>query len=356
MSMNELSDPWALPGNHGVPTGATPVFNQAEGPASPVQVDVISDITPLGPRPGPDAEHAAPAPLHPVLFGPDAALYTILDASRIANLDTILAASGLEHKCLFQGDAKDELGEVAPWLVRLEEGAALTRRLFVRHPEGKITPFHLWDAHVGIFIRAEASLDEVWRHFRRFTRVPDETGAWFYFRFWEPEVAALYFPSIGADLGRAQHWLRGPNECAIQIISCRPRLSDAVSVKPSAALPMGRPNAPFVIGPIERDVFHRVALGKFQRDLNDHMHAALPEWERGTEVEQRLAQLRALIREAKGAGLGVEQATVFYCEAALRMGRSPMHDPITARILQKDQHPVDAARALLAHAQSLTAR
>lgn len=32
------------------------------------------------------------------------------------------------------------------------------------------------------------SLDDMWRHFRKFTRIQDEDGKWFYFRFWENPV------------------------------------------------------------------------------------------------------------------------------------------------------------------------
>ena len=359
--MNDISDPWVLP-------DATPVLpsTQAdlEGSASPMSlahVERITDITPLGARPGPDADMVVPDSLQATLFDSpdsDAAprhLYAVLDASRISGLAALLETSGLEYRCLFKGDAEQELQDVAPWLVRLEVGSSLTRQLFARHPSGKVSPLFLWDANPGLLFRASASLTEVWRHLRRFTRVRDETGAWFYFRFWEPEVAALYFPALRSDMGQAQHWLRGPNDCPIEVISCRARLSDAVVVSAGLALPMGRPNTQFSIGPLERDVFRRVALGKFERDLDAHLYDALPAWGREADANKRLVHLRPHIRDAKSAGLGVEQATADYCEAALRMGCSPAQDPVTARILQKDQHPVDAARAVLAHARSLGA-
>ncbi|RCW77727.1 DUF4123 domain-containing protein, partial [Paracoccus lutimaris] len=37
----------------------------------------------------------------------------------------------------------------------------------------------------GIYVRAHGTLDDMWRHFRKFTRVQDESGKWYYFRFWE---------------------------------------------------------------------------------------------------------------------------------------------------------------------------
>ena len=356
--MNELLDPWTLPNDPAKLGALTSTGGQYDQISQAVQIERISEITALSSGGDSEPDQRVPEQLKAWLLGEarseSMALYAVLDASRIANLETMLEASGHEYRCLFKGDAKEELGEVAPWLVKLDEDSDLTRRLFVRHPEGKITPFTLWGAQPGIFFRTKATLEEMWGHLRRFTRVPDETGAWFYFRFWEPEVAALYFPSLPTHMDKLQHWLRGPNDSPIHIIVFRSRMSDAVWVAPTEALPLGRPNTSFAIEPIERDVFRRVALGKFQRDLNDHLLEVLPAWEAGTETEKRLVQLRALIRDAKLAGLGIEQATVNYCEAALRMGRSPSADPITAQILQKDQHPVDRSKALLAHARSLS--
>lgn len=47
-----------------------------------------------------------------------------------SNLPDLLERSGLEHRCLFNGSAYDDLRNVAPWIVRLEERSAFTRHLF----------------------------------------------------------------------------------------------------------------------------------------------------------------------------------------------------------------------------------
>jgi len=43
----------------------------------------------------------------------------------------------------------------------------------------------MWDKEPGIYMRSRGSLEDMWKHFRKFTKVQDETGKWFYFRFWE---------------------------------------------------------------------------------------------------------------------------------------------------------------------------
>lgn len=135
-----------------------------------------------------------PPPLRRLLFGPDddgrvPATYALLDAAKAVNLAEAIESSGLEHACLFDGAARDDLATVAPWLVRLEEGAALTRHLFTRDP-ARPAPWHLWDRRPGILLRSARALPALRAHFRRFVRVRDPRGAWFYFRFWDPEVFA----------------------------------------------------------------------------------------------------------------------------------------------------------------------
>ena len=110
--------------------------------------------------------------------------YAILDAAKVTNLPELLERSGLEHRCLFKGAAYDEMKNVAPWVVRLEEDNAFTRNLFTRSNAN----WHLWDSEPGIYIRCRASIHGLWRHFRKFTRVQNPAGKWYYLRFWDKSV------------------------------------------------------------------------------------------------------------------------------------------------------------------------
>jgi len=95
--------------------------------------------------------------------------YAILDAAKVLSLPEMLEASGLEHRCLFKGAAYDEMKDVAPWIVRLEEGNSFTRNLFTRSD----VPWHMWDSEPGIYLRSIGTLNDMWKHFRKFTRVQD---------------------------------------------------------------------------------------------------------------------------------------------------------------------------------------
>lgn len=169
-----------------------------------LQMKTIVGLAPLDAQIGVFPKKTVPEALYQVLFdqpepteseieaaGGDisslqsAQTYAILDAAKIANLPELLAQSGLNHRCLFKGDALQTLKDVAPWIVRLEDDNRFTRNLFTRSP----APWHLWDAEPGIYVCTRGSLDEMWRHFRKFTRVQAEAGKWYYLRFWEPRWA-----------------------------------------------------------------------------------------------------------------------------------------------------------------------
>ncbi len=110
--------------------------------------------------------------------------YAIVDAAKAMGLVEMLEASGLDHSCLFQGKAAEELRDVAPYIVRLEESNAFTRNLFTKGDSG----WQMWDRKPGIYLRSPASLGEIRKHFRKFTKVRREDGKWFYFRFWDRDA------------------------------------------------------------------------------------------------------------------------------------------------------------------------
>ncbi|WP_208354184.1 DUF4123 domain-containing protein [Pseudaestuariivita rosea] len=197
-------------------------FNQWDVTADPqtapdtpsLIIETIKGIKPLDDQFGIDPKKTVPDALYDVLFGqpdptateieaaggdPKAApplhTYAILDAAKVLNLPELLASSNLEHRCLFKGQAEDDLRDVAPWIVKLEEGNSFTRNLFTQDTKNP-APWYLWDKNPGIYIRSTASLNDLWKHFRKFTKVQDETGKWYYFRFWEPAVLLAYLQDI----------------------------------------------------------------------------------------------------------------------------------------------------------------
>lgn len=200
-----LDDPWT-----DIP-GPRPEAEAGAG-VSGLKIEVIESIEPLDIQAGAFPKKTVPDALFDALFGqpeptpaeikaaggdpatvPSMRTYAILDAAKVVNLPELLERSGLDHRCMFRGRAYDDLMNVAPWIVGLEEGSSFTRNLFTRSDAA----WHLWDTEPGIYIRSRGGLEEMWRHFRKFTRVQDEKGKWFYFRFWETHWAARVIRDIG---------------------------------------------------------------------------------------------------------------------------------------------------------------
>lgn len=205
--------------------GNWPVVPDADGPW--LQVDRLEGVEPLTFGPG---MPPAPDPLMPHLFGPldpdeaetaawgndpipDARSYAILDAGALPMLADRLAASGLPHDCLFSGKARDDLGEAAPWIVELEPGNPFVNALMSVGRRGA----GLWDKRAGIYIRSRQPMDAVRAHFRKFTRLADDQGAWFFNRFWAPSVsttlmelgnAAVLVPFVSPLFPAGRHTLR----------------------------------------------------------------------------------------------------------------------------------------------------
>lgn len=137
-----------------------------------------------------------PAVLSDLLFaGPEARCVALLDAARIDNLPQMLAGGDLAHLCLFQGDAAEELAEVAPWLVELTPESRLARRLL----SGDAAQWGLWGRDGAVFLRSKDDLATLRRHFRRMTRLYDrDSDAWLYFRFYAASTMRDLVSGMGA--------------------------------------------------------------------------------------------------------------------------------------------------------------
>lgn len=272
-------DPWVLrPGQVGT-TAVRP----------PLQIETIDSFEPLDTQIGGFPKKSVPDALHDALFGQPAPTkaeivaaggdtsavpllqtYAVLDAAKLVNLPELLEDSGLEHRCLFKGDAYDELKEVAPWLVRLEEDNSFTRNLFTRSD----APWHLWDSEPGIYIRSRAELAALNSHLRKFFKVRDEAGAWYYLRPHDPRVTrALLRETV--TFGR--RFLVPQPQCHnLTVITCVGNRAEIVRPSPDAQ----DESRPIRIGPQEKAVFRRLTFGaradNLMASLDKRRFIALP--------------------------------------------------------------------------------
>lgn len=176
-------------------------------------------LEPLDRQFGAHPRKSVPDPLRDVLFGatvptrselrhyvaaselPAMRTYLIADAQAFPDWQEERLRLDLMHRCLFTGQAAGTLGHAAPWLVALAEGDDFTRRLFTCL-EGFSTQsqVHHWHRPFGLIIRSRAGFDAVFQHLRRFTKLQDRDGKWYFRRFWEARHSYFWLPLLTDDL------------------------------------------------------------------------------------------------------------------------------------------------------------
>ncbi len=208
-----------------------------------------------------------PADLKERLFGQpeDGAqmrTYLIVDATLRKEITGFFDLDVLDVpvKCLFKGEAAKEMEEQAPYLVdmTLPDGAwddnglvpAFHRDFFCTH----------WGRNTGIFIRTTGHMDDVWRHFRKFTLLPREGAAGRVFvRFWDEQYIRLYFPHIATDKDRVAAWFMRDGFFISAILADQ---DDGASVcsatlRRDLFIQRNAPPAPFILTDHDLVPFHR---------------------------------------------------------------------------------------------------
>jgi len=320
--------------------------------------DTIEGVQPLGNQFAEDVSKAVPDELYHMLFGqpelPDAEqsrsggvdsaprtlhTYAIIEGARVVNLSTMLEASGLEYDCLFNGGAYDEMKEVAPWIVRLEPDNVFTRNLFTASDAG----WHLWRKNPGIYVRSSASLTEVRSHFRKFTKVQDEAGKWFYFRFWDPFVLTAYAAAISDKQDKVARWFGIHIAQIIVPLPERARVTVMSASHPASARSTGK----FLLERDERAALQRARMDLFVDRLSDHCAVEVTACA-ALSSAQRSDTISHIVSLAQKSGFRSELAIANYTQASLLYGRPLEEDPQMAEIIRRPyQSEVEKSAVLL---------
>ena len=126
-----------------------------------------------------------PQKLSQHLFNGFDRIYAVLDGASVPDLPTKLHQLRPEHVCLYRGELKPDIAEVAPYLIRMVAGTEFSNWVLT---EG-------WGNHWGIFAQSRYSLAEVRKHLRGFLTVHDETGKPMLFRYYDPRVLRNFLPT-----------------------------------------------------------------------------------------------------------------------------------------------------------------
>ncbi|MCU0801862.1 MAG: DUF4123 domain-containing protein [Rhodobacteraceae bacterium] len=287
--------------------------------AKALQVVQIADVEPLGDQRGIHGKVNVPEALMEVLFaqpeptraeiaaaGGDAAAvpplgtFAILDGAKIRGLGETLAGYGLEHRCLYQGEAYENLRDSAPWIVRLTTDCTFTRNLFTQGT----ARWHLWDKGAGIFLRARGTVDGLARHFRKFTYPRTEDGGSLFFRFYDPTAAQVYFEGIADWPERAAQFFQPRSENAVlAIIACPPGGTTASVFMPVDPAMQGSAPVFRMLTSRDTQIIADATMKKFRSELK----AWLLRYDKGRFGAFEPAQLDAIVEHAiaEGDGFGL---------------------------------------------------
>lgn len=299
----------------------------------------------------PLAYHQDPIPdgARDALFGPPDAhtqCYALLDGCKIDGLREILETSDLKHACLFQGEALQDLGDVAPWLVRLTPDAPLTRQLLTAADPKDPVPWHMWQDAPGLFLRTALDFKDLWGHLRRFTRIRTDADTWLYYRFWEPAYGPSdVLPRAGAN-SILSRWVFPKNSAPLTVIQPNPARDVLEVYTPAPLDATAAENRLPALTDADQAVLADLARIRHDRALQAHLIEIAPAFSVQSDHDQ-MEWLGKALHRAQTAGLRDTDALRNFVEAALLMGAWPDEDLAMQKTLSDHTlHECDKARLI----------
>lgn len=204
--------------------------------------------------------------------------FAIVSAEKFLSKSAEVEGCDLPFRCLFKGEAAQERQDEAPYLIELEKDAAFTRRLFSHHPTipAEMTSVHLWQREPGMYLRSRAELDDLSKHFRRFTRFQDARGDWLFLRFWEGALFPEYWRHFSSSHERvARFFLLREFEQSCDLLFLH--AGTLTYIKPDvAALRQGRkPISAFKLNEEDHAFFQVQADARFKTTIQRQLHRRL---------------------------------------------------------------------------------
>jgi hypothetical protein len=115
--------------------------------------------------------------------------YILFDAARMGEDMEEAKRKNPDHLSLYSGRSAVTLAPVAPYFFSFQ-----TDTLF-----GQWYLEKGWGGAWGILLKSSYDKDELYKHFRKFLFVQIEQGEEFYFRFYDPHVLKIFFPTCDKD-------------------------------------------------------------------------------------------------------------------------------------------------------------
>ncbi len=163
--------------------------------------------------------------------------YLILDAGLYVNIKGVFDLDLIDSvsiQCLYKGETAKQLEKIAPYIVDM----TLPNKQYDSLREEVIdTPkFHRdyfekhWGKNSGIFIRSTANMEDVSKHFRKFTKVEHPEGRRVFFHYHLPHNAIQYFNNIKNRLDPCKSWLQSKADSQHMQILCEQDHGQSIQV------------------------------------------------------------------------------------------------------------------------------
>lgn len=162
----------------------------------------------------PSADGGLPDALFSHLFGGHQKTYAIFDTAVVSE-GLSLVENDPGYCCtLLMGDEAEKLADVMPCLLQPSQDGLLMKKLFqeVQDVPSAMGSMHLWPANPVLFIRCNASPEQLRRHLRRFMKPADLSGMHRYVRLWNPVIAFDYLRDLAEPTDFLRLYLSGPND------------------------------------------------------------------------------------------------------------------------------------------------
>jgi hypothetical protein len=229
-------------------------------------------------------------------------LYAVVDACNVPMVPKkVLEVGDQRAVSLYRGTAEEELWEVAPYLMKVDQLAMEWLKLNAKK-EG-------W----GIFIAAKADLEVLRTHLRHFLKVQSPRGEVWRFRFYDPRVIEFFLPICSAAELKAFFgpiMAYGVSEPGLKEAKFWQEATDWNSMQMSPPRVEMRPY--FRIRPEQEKEFEKYADLVFLRETVLYVKEQHAEKVAGlseTIIQQRV---KTAIDRAKSFGLRLEDSILFF--------------------------------------------
>lgn len=115
-------------------------------------------------------------------------LFAVVDVARHSDLHRLVHQTR-EHVNLYEGAVAEEIDQVSPYLVAIDEHSPLSAEWNARG----------WGQSWGLMLESARTLAEVRHHFRHYLQAMLPDGNVVQFRFYDPRVWRVYLPTCTAD-------------------------------------------------------------------------------------------------------------------------------------------------------------